>query len=289
MATQLTNQATLNYNSGATSLSTASNTATITMQGPLEVTKYSLETNYQIGEPVTYNVFITNSSASTLTGLTAADNLGTYAISSSTNVTPLTYTGPAKIFINDVYNSTLAGTVSPEGDTVTFSLGSLAPGSTMLLQYKATVNEYANAVVGTSNIDNTVSITADGVSTPAVASTVLPVASYASVTIEKSMSPDPVVDGSTLTYTFVINNYGTIPATDVVLRDAFDPAPDITSVTVDGIVTTDYTYTAGIFRYPAIASSNNYTIPAAIFTQNPTTGVVTATPSTSIITIQGTI
>lgn len=289
MATQITNQATLNYNSGGNTLSTSSNTATVTMQGPLEVSKYSLENAYQIGDDITYNIFITNTSANTLTNLTVEDDLGTYAFSSTMNTTPLTYVGPAKVFINDVYSSTVTGVVSASGDSVTFTIDSLAPGSSLLLQYKARVNQYAPATIGTSQIDNIASVTANGFTTPIIATNILPVASYANVVIEKSMSPDPVVDGSTLTYTFTIRNYGTIPATNVTLRDLFNPAPDITSVTVDGVTTTDYSYTVGLFLYPAASSTNNYIIPAATFTQNPTTGLVSVIPGTSTIIVQGII
>lgn len=289
MATQITNQATLNYNSGGNTLSTSSNTATVTMQGPLEVSKYSLENAYQIGDDITYNIFITNTSANTLTNLTVEDDLGTYAFSSTMNTTPLTYVGSAKVFINDVYSSTVTGVVSASGDSVTFTIDSLAPGSSLLLQYKARVNQYAPATIDTSQIDNIASVTANGFITPIIATNILPVASYANVVIEKSMSPDPVVDGSTLTYTFTIRNYGTIPATNVTLRDLFNPAPDITSVTVDGVTTTDYSYTVGLFLYPAASSTNNYIIPAATFTQNPTTGLVSVIPGTSTIIVQGII
>lgn len=289
MATQITNQATLNYNSGASSLSAASNIATVTLQGPLEVSKYSLENNYRIGEDITYNVFIRNSSSNTLTNISVVDDLGTYAVSQTANVTPLTYVGPAKVFINDVYSSTVTGTVSADGDSVTFAIGSLAAGSSLLLQYKASVNQYAGAAVGTSIINNIVSVTAAGVTTPIIATNTIPVASYANVTIEKQMSPDPVVDGSSITYTFIIRNYGTIPATNVTLSDDFTTFPTITSVTVDGVPTTEYSYSVGSFLFPSAASTYNYSIPAATFTQDATTGAISVVPGTSTIVIQGTI
>ena len=291
MATQITNKATLNYNSGSDLLSTSSNTAVVTMQGPLEVSKYSLENSYRVGDEITYNIFITNTSANTLTTLTIEDDLGTYAFNDTMNVTPLTYINPAKVFINNVYSGTVNGVVSAEGDQVSFTINTLLPDAKLLLQYEAAVNEYAGAIIGTSNIDNIVSATAAGVASPVIATNVLPVASYADVSIEKTMFPDPVVDGSTLTYTFDISNYGTIPATNVVLQDAFTTLPTITSVTVDGVVlfSTDYSYAEGVFQYPATGAATPYEIPAATFTQDPATGVVGVTPSTSTIIITGTI
>lgn len=289
MATQIINQATLNYNSGDAAVSTSSNIAIVTMQGPLEATKYSLETAYQLGDEITYNVFITNTSAATLSNLVVTDNLGTYPLVGEGTATPLTYVGPAKIFINNVFSSTVTGTVSTLGNSVEFQVGNLAPASTMLLEYKVATNGYAPAVVGTSNIVNTVSITGNNITAPITASNTLPLDSFADVTIEKTMSPDPVVDGNPLNYTFLIRNYGTLAATNVVLTDTLANEPTITAVTVDGVATTDYTYTAGEFQYPATSSTLTYSIPAATFVQNPTTGLVTIDPSTSTIVIQGTI
>ena len=73
MATQITNQATLNYNSGTTPLSASSNVASVTLQGPLEITKYSLDNSYRMGDKITYNVFVTNSSANTLSNVTVEE------------------------------------------------------------------------------------------------------------------------------------------------------------------------------------------------------------------------
>lgn len=289
MATRIINQATLNYTSGTSNVSTSSNTASITMQGPLEITKDSLETGYKINERITYNVFLTNTSASTLTGITIIDNLGTHELAAARSITPLTYTGPAKVFVDHTSSAAIAGTVSVNKDFVTFNYDSLAPGSTIMLQYTVKVNEYAEAVIGTSQITNLASATATGVNTPVTATHTLPLASYADVLIEKSMSPDPVVDGSILTYTFDISNFGTIDATEVSLRDSFNPSPEISSVIVDNTTTTDYTHIGGLFLYPGSESTYNYTIPKATFTKDAATGLVSVVPGKSSITVKGII
>lgn len=288
MAT-ISNQATLNYKSGNTDLSTASNTATVTLQGPLDVRKHALESSYQLGDVITYNIFIQNTGSTILTNLTVTDNLGTFAFSPTLNLTPLTYIPSGKIFLDNVFSREITGTVSEAQNSVVFDLGTLNPTVTVLLQYKAKVNEFAGVVVGTSVIENTASVTADGINSPVTAKYSLAVASYASLEIEKTMTPDPVIDGSPLTYTFILKNYGTLSATDVVLRDVFSPAPDVTTVTVNGASTTDFSYTTGVFRYPALNSADTYTVDAATFKVDQTTGVVTIVPGTSTVTIRGTI
>lgn len=298
MATQITNQATLNYNSGTSALTTTSNIATVTLQGPATVSKASLQQAYQFGDTITYNVWVTNTGAIPLTNVSVVDNLGTNTSTTVPilTVTPLTYVGPAALFINNVFSTTLTGTVSGSGNSVTFTIPTLAVGSTALIQYNATVNQYAGATYGTSKIQNTVSVTSTQFTTPVTATTTVPVANYANVEIVKSMSPDPVIDGSTITYTFELSNYGNLAATNIILSDTFDPAIENTGITVTlngtNINPANYTYSNDTFQYPsntAIAGGTNFTINPATFTTNPTTGVTTITPTTSTIVVSGTL
>ena len=199
MATQITNQATLSFNSGGTNREVASNTASVTLQGPLEITKRSLEPAYHIAEELTYVLTVRNTSPSTLTNIEIRDNLGTHEITKDLKVTPLTYVGPTDVYLNNAYSSTITPIIPTEADYLDYQIASLAGNSSLMLIHKVRTNNFAGAIVNTSSIENTASVSAYGVTTPVDASHTIPVAAYADVVITKTMEPNPVVDGSTLT------------------------------------------------------------------------------------------
>ena len=113
------------------------------------------------------------------------------------------------------------------------------------------------------------------------------------LSIVKSISPIPVVENGTVTYTFVISNSSTAPATvdeNVVLTDTFNPILSNLNATFNGVTWvegTNYTYnqTTGLFT----SSNGAITVPAATVVQDPTTGAYTVTPGTSTLVISGTI
>ena len=113
------------------------------------------------------------------------------------------------------------------------------------------------------------------------------------LTITKSVSPVPVTENGTLTYTFLIQNAGSAPAdigTDAVIVDTFNPLLSNLAVSFNGTAwaeTTNYTYdeTTGVFTTIA----GQITVPAATYTQNPVTGVWTADPGVSTLVVKGTI
>ena len=55
-------------------------------------------------------------------------------------------------------------------------------------------------------------ISGTGISTPVMAYSTILVENYANLSILKEMSPNPIADGDTITYTFTIHNYGNTPA-----------------------------------------------------------------------------
>lgn len=286
MPQTITNQASLNFQYNGQSGFVRSNIATATLTEPITVTKNAIEDSYRVGDELTFAVSFINGGTTALTGVVAADDLGSYQVGAAQTV-PLTFTAPALLYLNGVYSGTVSSEVTDEG--VRFRVPSLAAQTNALIVYKVMVNAGASPEIG-SQITNTVTISADNLSTPISDSHTVTAEEYAEVTVTKSMSPAVVVDGSTISYTFVINNYGNTSATDVVLTDTFNPAPENISVQINGdtVSASDYSYTNDVLTLPA-TSAAALSLPAATFTRDSTTGETTVTPSSLIITVTGTL
>ncbi len=292
MAVTITNRAAVSYTANGENGSAVSNLATTTLQGPLAVTKASMESVYRAGSRLTYIVTLENTSSVQLTNVTVTDNLGTYTYTPSetaigVEVTPLTYTGPARYYINGTFSQLLTPTVT--AGSLAFTLPTLPANAKGLIVYDVTTNE--NAPLKTeSDITNTVSATAGTVLEPVTAQNTVSADSYADVRIIKAMTPNPVIEGSTITYTFTIYNYGNTEASSLVLTDAFSPAPTAPlTVAVNGteLSADNYTYENGLFTLPAPTASE-LSVPAAAFTTS-ASGVVSTTPGSIVITVSGTI
>lgn len=279
------NQATLTYNGTTVN----SNIVTGELVEVLSATKTALTGDYTTGDVVSYAVNIINSGTTDFTGLTVTDDLGAYTFGDTTLV-PLSYIdGSIRYFVNGDPTATPAVTAGPP---LTVSGITVPAGGNATVIYSARVNEFAP--LGTTGvITNTATVTGGGVSADISAQATVPASTGVALTITKSLNPTTVADNGQLTYTFVIQNTGSEPATaddNLTVTDTFDPIIDITSVSFNGTAWTEgtnYTYdeTTGVFA----TVPGQITVPAATYTQDPATGAFVINPGTVTLIVTGTV
>lgn len=276
---QFTNQAQITYGNVVAN----SNIAVGEIISSLSATKTAIRQTYNQGSDITYIVNIVNSGANPITELTVNDNLGEYAFGTGTLV-PLDYTaGTLRYFVNGIAQP------EPTVDTtngLTITGVSVPAGGTALLVYETTVNRFA-PIGENGTITNEVVITGDCgnvTATETVTSVTEP-----QITITKSVSPVPVSCGDTVTYTFLLQNYGAtaLLATDnAVVSDIFNPVLSNVTASLNGVaVLFTYDETTGAFA----TNEGAVTVPAATITQDPVTGAWTVTPGSSTLVVTGTI
>ena len=284
MAT-FTNQATLSYNN----VTTNSNITTGQLLEVLSVTKTPLSDTYGDRDVVTYVVSIPNSGAAPFNGLTVTDDLGGYPFGTET-LYPLDYIpGSARYYINGVLQPDPAATTEPP---LTVTGISVPAGGNATLVYQARVNQYAPLAAG-GQIDNTVTVSGNGLSTPVTATATVTAETEPRLTISKSLCPATVTENGQLTYTFVIQNSGsqaTDAAVGAVVTDTIEPVLENLVVTFDGVTWvqgTNYTYDEVTGQFATIAGQ--VTVPAATYTQDPVTGQYTIQPGVAVLTAAGTV
>ena len=287
MAT-IENFATIKYTSGGVTATKVSNLAEISLESSVRITKSTLGDTYSENSVLTYIITVTNTTASAINDITVTDDLGTFTFNAA-ELTPLNYTAPALLLI-DGQDTTAQLTVdtSTPGSLI-FSFPSLPAGATANIIYKVTVNEYASLDTG-STIINTATLSSTAECVDGEASATVQVADMADVSVLKQMCPNPVVCGSTVTYTIRVYNYGNLAAENVELTDNFDPVPSNITVRRDGVILagTDYTYVNGLLTVPS-ASGVAISVPPATFTRDPVSGIVSVTPGMVEYIIAGTI
>jgi len=278
------NQATLSYNNTTVN----SNIVTGEIVDVLSLTKNSVISTYAEGDTVTYILNITNAGNTAYTGLTLTDDLGAYDFGTA-QLVPLTFVeGSVQYYSNGILQPT------PEtagGPPLVISGISVPAGGNVTLVYAVRVNEYAPLEQG-STIVNNATLTGEGLCSPATAEETVTVTAAPLLSIEKTAEPLSVTCNGSLTYTFIIRNFGNTEAeaeANVTVTDIFDPSLDISAVTLGGTVLPagQYTYdqASGAFS----TSPTVITVPAATYTQDPETGAYTVIPGTTVLTVTGTI
>ena len=280
-----TNQATLTYNGSSTN----SNIAFGEILDVLVATKTAVEGSYTPGQLVTYVVTLRNTGIAPLTGLVVTDNLGGYDFNGTT-VYPLTYEDGSVALFTDGVPQAVPTVVA--GPPLVFSDITVPAGGDVVIVYQAQANAFANPAVG-GTIDNTVTVTGDGLSAPITATETVDAAAEPMLTISKSITPSQVVDNDRVTYTFVIQNSGNLAvvATDnAAITDTFNPILTALTVTFDGAAWTqgvqyNYNEATGLFT----TVPGQILVPAATYAQDPVTGAYTATPGIATLVVNGTI
>ena len=281
---QFTNQAQLSYNNTVIN----SNVVVGEILEVVSADKTAVVNTYYADGTVTYAISVVNSGSTPITNLTITDNLGAYEQGTNTRI-PLSYVdGSVQLFINGVLQTAPAVTADT---TLTVSGITLPADSDMVLIYTVSVNEYAPLGV-TDSIINTAVVTGNGIPTPiTVTETVTPVQGL-QLRIAKSLEPVPVSENGTLTYRFVIENFGNVAATadNVALSDLFDPILSDITVSLDGttlIEGTQYTYSETTGQFNTVPGQ--ITVPAATYSQDPVTGVWSVTPGGVVLIVSGTV
>lgn len=226
---------------------TGTATSPITASADLAITKSAAPV--VDGAQAVYTIVVTNNGPSVARSVSVSDPVPaplTYASSSSTQGT-----------------CNAAGTPT----TVTCAVGDLAPGESATVTVRAGTPGDGSGR-GASNTATVSSPTPDPINGNNSATYVLPTTAQADVSLAKTVSPNPVVAGQTVTYTLTATNNGPSVATGVTITDAV-PAR------VTGVSAT--TSTGGATC--AATSGNNVSCSAATM----------ASGATFVVTVTGTV
>jgi len=281
---QFTNQAQIRYGNAVAN----SNIAVGEILEVLSASKTAVRSTYGQNDSVTYVVSIVNAGTVPVTGLTLSDNLGAYTFGTG-SLTPLTYVeGTVKYYVNGTLQTAPAVTETP---VFTITGITVPAGGNATIIYEAMVNRYAPLDAG-SSITNNANISGGGI-TPVTVDEIVRAQTAPLLTITKSISPVPVTENGTITYTFLIQNGGSADAdaaSGVTVSDNFDPVLTNLTATYNGtplVAGTDYTYneTSGEF----MTTAGRITVPAAAFTQDATTGIWAINPGVGTLVVTGTI
>jgi uncharacterized repeat protein (TIGR01451 family) len=280
------NQATLSFGGNVVN----SNTTEAELLTGLTITKTAVSGDYTAGGNIAYVITLDNIGSSAYNGLTVTDNLGAYTLPGGGTAIPLDYVdGSLLYYLNGVLQS--APTVTSVGNLEISGINLPAESSATLI-YEARANEFAPTAQGAS-ITNTAS-TDGGVGVGVItADATVVVREIPQLTIAKAVCPAVISDNDRVTYTVIVQNYGNAPviATDgVIISDVFNPVLTDLTVTLDGVTLqagVGYTYngTSGEFA----TTDGTVSVPAATYTQDPTTGALTTAPGVAILTITGTV
>lgn len=280
---KFTNQAQLSYRDRMIT----SNIAVGEITEDLAISKTAVSDTYGPStDRVTYVVSVNNNSTTQeFTNLTVTDDMGETEID-GTVIYPLKYIdGSIKYYIDGVLQTNIPTVTA--GPPLTISGVTIEPNSNVLLVYDSQITEYAP--LGTdAEIKNTVRIDQTNFVAVSAEETIYS-ADEADLSISKSISPIPVPDSGTLTYTFLIENRGNSEITaddNVQVLDLLNPPLRNLKVNLDGVEWTEgnqFTYEDNSFT----TTKGAITVPAATYRQDPDTGIWTIEPAIRKLVLTG--
>ena len=278
------NQATLSYNGTVAS----SNITAGEILEVLSASKTAVPDNYSRGSDNVFVVSIVNAGSSCYNGLTVTDDLGEYSFGEAGGAAvPLTYKeGSLIYYVNGVQQpAPVVTSLSP----LTITGVNVPAGGNATLIYAAETNEFA-PMGADAVITNTATVSGAGFEA-VTASADIAYTEGIDLAISKSLSPAAVEENGEVTYTFVIQNFGTVPAEaadNVIFSDAFTPALSGITAEFNGAAWasgTNYAYdpATGVFT----SLDGMITVPAAQFVQDETTGEWSSQAGVSTLIIRG--
>lgn len=279
------NQAILSHNN----VVRTSNIVTGIIASPITVEKNATKASYTHGDEITYVVSIVNSDSTALTAVKVSDDLGAYSFGGST-VIPLEYVENSVLYyVNGILQSTPSVTTN-QG----LEIGGIfiPAGGNAIIIYTVTVDSYA-PLGDVASITNTATISGDTIIDPISVTNTIFASIAADLAISKSLSPAVIYNNRELTYTLTLQNYGAsavVATEDAVVTDTFNPILNNLLVSFNDTpwaLSVNYTYDNSTGAFATLPGS--ITVPGAIYSQDPGTGLWTVTPGISVITVSGTI
>lgn len=281
------NQATLSFAGRVTN----SNITEGELVSGLSLTKTAVSTDYGPGDGIVYAVTLVNADSVAKSGITLTDNLGAYTLmGGTTEFVPLTYVdGSVLYYQNGVLQP--APTVVA-GNTLVISGIDVPAGGNVIILYEVRANSLAPLSAG-SSIFNTVTAGGDGVCEELTDNAQIPTRDEPLLSIAKAVNPLTLTCGDEVTYTFIIQNAGNtavVATDDLIVSDTFNPILTSITVSLNGELLnegTQYAYNEQTGEFTTIGGA--IPVPAATFTRDSETGVVTTTPGVAVLTITGII
>ena len=280
------NQATLTFD-GKTLTSNQTEGEVVTR---VTLTKTAVSSDYGPDENIVYAITLVNTDDTAKTNVTVADNLGIFEPAAGPEIVPLSYVGGSVLYYqNGILQSSPSVSAGPP---LVISGITIPAGGNVIILYEVKANEYAPRGEN-ATITNSVEATGEGLCEELSDSTVISTRNEPILSIAKAICPESVSCGDQVTYTFIIQNTGNTPvlATDnLVVSDLFNPVLTDIVVSLNGTPLSEesqYAYNEQTGEFTTIGGA--IPVPAATFTRDSETGLISTAPGVAVLTVSGRI